>query len=431
LDKLLKSRALPIAAWCLYDWAAASYSIIVVTFIFATYFTTKVATDQIIGTYQWANAASLAGVIIALTSPLVGAIADHGGYHKRWLFFFTIVSVTATFLLWFAYPDVNYVYTTLACVVIGSIGFEVALVFYNSFLPVLAPRSHVGRVSGWGWGSGYLGGIVALSIALFVFVQGRAGWLDTSTSEQIRICGPFTAIWYLIFSIPIFIFVPEITTKSKPMGEAVRAGCKELFSTLKMLPREKNILIYLIAHMIYTDGLNTLFAFGGIYAAGTYGLSFEQVLMFGITMNITAGFGAISLGWVDDYLGSKLTIIISLACLTIFGLPLLVLHDKYVFWAVALFLCLFVGPVQSASRSLMVRLIEEKNMSAEMFGLYSLSGKITAFIGPWLLGLMTITFNSQRAGMATVIVFFVIGALLLLPVKVKQEKIVRVKKEAQ
>jgi UMF1 family MFS transporter len=171
--------------------------------------------------------------------------------------------------------------------------------------------------------------------------------------------------------------------------------------------------------MIYTDGLNTLFAFGGIYAAGTYGLSFEQVLLFGITMNVTAGIGAVSLGWVDDRLGSKLTVILSLCCLSLFGLPLLFLHDKYVFWAMALLLCLFVGPVQSASRSLMVRLIAEKNMSAEMFGLYSLSGKITAFIGPWMLGVMTVTFATQRAGMATVIVFFLIGALLMLPVKVQ------------
>lgn len=429
MSKLFNKQTLPVLAWCLYDWAAASFSIIVVTFIFATYFTTRVAENEITGTYQWANAASLAGIIIALTSPLVGAIADHGGHHKRWLFFFTMVSVIATFLLWFAYPDPNYIYTTLACVVIGSIGFEVALVFYNSFLPGLAPRAYIGRVSGWGWGSGYLGGILALTIALFVFVRGGSGWLDTVTYEQIRICGPFAALWFLIFSIPIFFLVPEINTKSKPMGEAVRAGCKELFSTLRKLPQEKNILMYLISHMIYTDGLNTLFAFGGIYAAGTYGLSFEQVLLFGITMNITAGLGAVTLGWVDDYLGSKLTIFVSLICLSIFGLPLLFLHDKYIFWAVALLLCLFVGPVQSASRSLMVRLISEKNMSAEMFGLYSLSGKITAFIGPWLLGVMTVTFASQRVGMATVLVFFTAGALLLIPVKVKYDPPLKVHKK--
>jgi MFS transporter, UMF1 family len=409
-----------IAAWCLYDWACSAFSIIVTTFIFATYFTTKVAENQIVGTYQWANATSLAGVIIAFSSPLFGAIADHSGHHKRWLAFFTWVCIISTALLWFSYPNPKSVYFVLTCVVIGTIGYEVSQVFYNAFLPTLAPRDYLGRISGWGWGSGYLGGIVALSIALIVFVRTQFSWLDTQTAEQIRICGPFVALWYALFSLPLFFLVPPIHATSNPLPQAIRAGWHELMTTIKKLPREKNILLYLISHMIYTDGLNTLFAFGGIYAAGTYGLSFEEVLLLGITMNITAGIGAISLGWMDDYLGSKLTVMVSLFFLTILGIPLLFLHNKYLFWAVALLLCIFVGPVQSASRSLMVRLISTKEASAEMFGLYALSGKITAFIGPWSLGLMTLFFGSQRVGMATVLVFFVVGGLLLLPVRVER-----------
>lgn len=409
-----------IIAWCLYDWAAGSFSIIVTTFVFATYFTTSIAENKILGTFQWANATSLAGLIIALTSPLFGAIADHGGYHKRWLLVFTLMCVISSALLWFAYPNISAVYFTLTCVVIGTIGLEVALVFYNSFLPHLAPKPYLGRISGWGWGSGYLGGILALTIALFVFVRTKFGWLDTQTSAQIRICGPFVAIWYLVFSLPFFFIVRDIPSTSKPLPKAVKAGWRELMSTLRKLPKEKNILMYLIAHMIYTDGLNTLFAFGGIYAAGTYGLSFEEVLMFGITMNITAGLGAVLLGWVDDYFGSKETVITSLIFLTILGTPLLFLHDKYFFWGMALLLCVFVGPVQSASRTLMVHLIEDKEMSAEMFGLYALSGKITAFIGPWLLGLLTITFDSQRVGMSIIMLFFAVGALLMLPVRVNK-----------
>ena len=217
----------------------------------------------------------------------------------------------------------------------------------------------------------------------------------------------------------MFLFVPALTSGKKPLPKAVRAGWRELISTLKKLPKEKNIFLYLISHMIYTDGLNTLFAFGGIYAAGTYGLPFEEVLVFGLTMNIAAGIGAISLGWVDDLLGSKTTVVLSLICLTILGMPILFLHEKYIFWAFALSLSLFVGPVQSASRTMMVRLIANKEMSTEMFGLYALSGKITAFIGPFLLGWMTFLFDSQRVGMATILAFFVIGALLLIPVRVK------------
>jgi UMF1 family MFS transporter len=204
------------------------------------------------------------------------------------------------------------------------------------------------------------------------------------------------------------------------LPQAVRAGWHELIATLRKLPQEKNILLYLISHMIYTDGLNTLFVFGGIYAAGTYGLSFEEVLLLGITMNITAGIGAITLAWMDDYLGSKPTIILSLMGLILFGIPLLLLRHKTAFWIVALCLCVFVGPVQSASRSLMVRLIAHKKSSAEMFGLYALSGRITAFIGPWLLGTLTLISGSQRVGMAIVIIFFALGAILLLPVQVQK-----------
>lgn len=411
-----------IIAWCMYDWACAAFSIIVTTFIFATYFTSKIAESQIIGTYQWANATSIAGLIIAFSSPLFGAIADHGGHHKRWLFFFTWIAILFSALLWFAYPSQHYVYFTLGCVIMGTIGYEVALVFYNSFLSSLAPKEYLGRVSGWGWGCGYLGGILALTIALFLFVKTEVPWLNTQNAEQIRICGPFTALWIAIFSLPLFLWVPNIHSESHPLPQAVRAGFKELLQTLKKLPREKNILIYLISHMVYTDGLNTLFAFGGIYAAGTYKLPFEEVLLFGITMNITAGIGAVSMSWVDDYLGSKITIILSLILLTIFGIPLLLLENKYLFWGMALVLCLFVGPVQSASRSLMVRLIESRdNISAEMFGLYALSGRITAFIGPWLLGVTTLYFGTQRAGMATVLVFFVVGGILLLPVRMEED----------
>lgn len=417
---MINRKSLPaIIAWCLYDWACASFSIIIVTFIFSTYFTTKIAENTILGTYQWANATSIAGVIIALSSPLFGAIADYGGHHKRWLFFFTALCVINVSLLWFAYPTPSVIPYTLTFVILATIGYEVAQVFYNAFLPGLSTEAYLGRISGTGWGSGYLGGILALSIALIVFVKGNWLGLNTENGAQIRICGPYVGLWYAVFSLPIFFLVPSITTASHPLPQAVRAGWKKLGATLKELPKEKNILMYLISHMIYTDGLNTLFAFGGIYAAGTFGLSFEEVIIFGITMNITAGLGAILLGWMDDLIGSKATIIVSLICLSIIGVPMVLLQNKYIFWAMALFLSIFVGPVQSASRSLMVRLIISKNMSAEMFGLYALSGKITAFIGPWLLGLATITFGSQRAGIATVLVFFIIGAVLLVPVKVE------------
>ena len=411
-----KNSRLAIVSWCLYDWACASFAIIVTTFIFATYFTLHIADNPIRGTYLWANATAIAGIIIAIASPLFGAIADHGGDHKKWLLFFTSVAVICTSLLWFAYPSPSSIYFTLICVVLGTIGYELSQVFYNVFLPAIADKKYLGRISGWGWGSGYLGGIVALTVALMFFIKSSSTWFNHVTFEQVRICGPFAGAWYALFALPMFLFVPSIMQNKKTLIQATKLGTSELISTIKKLPRQKNILLYLFSHMIYADGLNTLFAFGGIYAAGTFGLTFEEVLLFGITMNITAGIGAILLGHLDDKLGSKRTIILSLMCLIVIGAPMLFLHHKYIFWAVALGLCLFVGPVQSASRSLMVRLIADKNAKGEMFGLYALSGRITAFVGPWLLGEMTMRSGSQRVGMATIFAFFLFGMLTLLPV---------------
>lgn len=415
-----RQSLIAIISWCLYDWACASFAVIVMTFIFAIYFTSKVAINPVVGTYQWANASALAGIIIAFLSPVMGAVADYGGYHKAWLFFFSVIAVICTALLWFAYPSPHYVYYTLACVVIGTIGYEVGLVFYNSFLGDLAPKSYLGRISGWGWGSGYLGGICALTIALVFFVKSNTHLLDTATSEHIRICGPFSALWFAIFALPLFFFVQSKAVSPKPLTQAVSVGCRELWKTIKQLPKDKNIFIYLISHMIYTDGLNTLFTFGGIYAAGTYGLNFEEVLLFGISMNIIAGIGAIVMGWMDDFLGSKFTVMLSLIVMTLLGTPLLFLHSKYLFWFMALLVCIFVGPVQSASRTLMVRLMRTRNLSTEMFGLYSLSGRITAFIGPWILGELTLLFNSQRVGMSVIMAFFALGAMLLIPVKAQE-----------
>jgi UMF1 family MFS transporter len=407
-----QGRKCIITAWCIYDWAAAAFPIIVTTFIFATYFTTGIAANEIKGTYQWANATALAGVLIAVLSPIFGAIADYSGRHKRWLLFFTLICIISTALLWYAKPEINYVYYTLTCVVIGTIGLEIAHVFYNSFLAHIAPRDYIGRISGWAWGLGYVGGIITLSIALFVFVKNPPSWLNASTAEQIRICGPWAAIWFAFFSLPLFLIVPDIPSSRLSMPQAIKRGFRELGSTIASLPQQKNLLIYLLAHLIYIDGLNTLFAFGGIYAAGTFHMQLSEIILLGITMNVSAGLGAILLAWVDDYLGSKPTILISLVCLIIFGTAILFVKTSAMFWCLGLLLTLFVGPVQAASRSLMVHITPE-DKSTEMFGLYAFSGRITAFVGPWLLGAMTLYFQSQRAGMATIMLFLIVGGVLM------------------
>lgn len=401
-----------IAAWCAYDWGLSAYPVIITTFIIATYFTSKIAVDPIMGTHQWGNATALAGIIIAIFSPIFGAIADHGGHHKSWLGVFTVITIISAGLLWYAYPSMNYINFTLACVVLGTVGHNICMVFYNALLPNLSPPDYVGRISGWGWGLGYLGGLAALTIALYGFVEPKPAWLNAATFEQIRICGPLVAVWFAIFAFPLFIVTPEYSTNNLSMLPAIREGLKNLSHTLKTLPQQKTVLLFLIAQMIYIDGLNTIFAFGGIYAAGTFHLDMTQVILFGIAMNVFAGIGSIVFAWVDDYCGAKFMILLSLVLLTIFGLGVVLIKTVFEFWVFAGLLSLFVGPVQSSSRSLMAHLVT-KEKATEMFGLYVFSGKVSTFIGPWVLGMMTLYFNSQRVGMASILIFFVIGASIL------------------
>ncbi|MFI4955154.1 MAG: MFS transporter [Gammaproteobacteria bacterium] len=409
-NKLLNLKA--IIAWGSYDWGISAFPVIVTTFVIATYFTSEIAVNEIVGTHQWGNAMALAGIIIAILSPISGAIADYGGHRKYWLGAFTSLLIISSALLWYAYPGINSVNFTLACVILGTIGLNIGMVFYNALLPGLAPADYVGRISGLGWGLGYFGGLVVLLIAFYAFVSAKPAWLDVAAFEQIRICGPLVAVWTLLFVLPLFWMVPDYSASRYSMWQAIRGGSQEFISTLKTIRQQKTIFTFLLAQMIYTDGLNTLFAFGGIYAAGTFNMTLSEVLVFGIVLNAFAGLGSIVFSWLDDFLSSKFTILLSLAFLVILVLGLVLVTSKSAFWILACLLSLFIGPVQSSSRSLMTHLIP-KEKATEMFGFYVLSGKVTTFIGPWLFGFVTFQFNSQRVGMASTIIFFLIGASIL------------------
>lgn len=409
-----------IIAWALYDWAVSAFSTVVITFIFAAYFTSEIASNKIIGTKQWGYAMALAGIITVVLSPIFGAIADHSGRRKLWLAAFTILLIISSALLWYAKPELSQVHFTLACVIAGVVGIEISQVFYNALLPNVSPPEFLGRISGWGWGSGYLGGLIALSVCLFGFVKAEPSWLNTTTAEHVRICGPVVALWTTIFCLPLFFLVPDHLPTHLNAREAIFRGLKSLSNTLKTLPRQKNILLFLIGRMIYMDGLNTIFAFGGIYAAGTFGMTLSEVIEFGIIMNVAAGLGAAIFAWIDDMIGAKRTISIALIALLVLGTAIVLTHSVIMFWIFAAILSLFFGPVQAASRSLMARLSPPEKVT-EMFGLYTFSGKVTAFIGPWLLGTITLYFNSQRAGIASVVPFFIIGVCVLYFVKEPQK----------
>ncbi|MEE8517385.1 MAG: MFS transporter [Alphaproteobacteria bacterium] len=412
------SRTAPrraVFSWCVYDWANSAFSTVIVTFVFAAYFSQSVAESVILGTAQWGWAVSASGLAIAILSPIFGAIADQGGGNKPWLAGFTVLCVIATALLWFTEPDPRFALWALVCFAIANMAQEMGYVFYNAMLPNLAPIGRLGRVSGWGWGLGYLGGMICLILTLVVFVRPDAPLfgLDKEQAEHIRVVGPLAAIWFAVFAVPLFLFTPDRPAIGAPLGQAARDGISNLIRTLRQVRRHANIARFLLARLIYIDGLNTMFAFGGIYAAGTFGMGPAEILEFGIALNITAGLGAASFAWIDDWIGAKRTILIALAGLIGFGTSILLVEDKTLFWILVLFLGIFMGPAQAASRSLMARLAPPQQVT-EMFGLFALSGKITAFVGPAIFASVTLAFDSQRAGMATVIVFLLVGGLMML-----------------
>ncbi len=213
---------------------------------------------------------------------------------------------------------------------LATVGFEVACVFYNALLPAVAPPAYIGRVSGWGWGLGYVGGIVCLAIVLFGSVLNPTPpfGLDRASAEHVRIAGPFSALWYALFALPLFLFVPEPKVDAVKMGRAVREGVADLWHTVKTLRQHRGIAWFLLANMIYTDGLTTLFAFGGIYAAGTFGMTLDEVIMFGIALNLTAGIGGFGFAWIDDRIGARPTVMIGLASLIATGGAMLVIESK-------------------------------------------------------------------------------------------------------
>lgn len=407
-----------VFSWCLFDWANSSFPTVIGTFVFSVYFARGIYGDETAGSAAWGYALSLSGLLVAILSPVVGAVADNTGRLKPWLFFFMVATIVPTALLWQAAPEVAYVAFALAMVIAASVMFELATVFYNALLPSVAPRHMMGRVSGWGWGLGYFGGLACLALCLVGFVQPAEPWFGVGTEDaaNIRATAVVVAVWFLVFSLPLFLFTADKPATGLSVRAAVGQGLRALVNTVREVRAYGQVVRFLIASALYRDGLSTLFAVGGLYAAGTFGLSFEQILIFAIGLNVTAGLGAGGFAWIDDRVGSKPTVLIALVGLMLIGVPILLIDDQMLFIGLALVLGIFVGPAQAASRTLMARL-SPAHMETEFFGLYALTGRAVAILGPLAFAFATDLTGSQRVGMGTILVWFAIGGLILLSVR--------------
>jgi len=443
-----------VVAWIFFDWAAQPFFTLVTTFVFAPFFASALASDAAEGQALWGYATGLAGLAIALLSPLLGGIADRTGPRKPWIAVFGAMLVAGSAMLWYAKPGSPWaVPIALAGFVIGTIGAEFATIFNNAMMTRLVPPERLGRLSGTGWAVGYLGGLISLALTLgFLAADPHTGktlvglsplfGLDAAAREGDRFSGPLTALWFVIFVAPMFLLTPDSPRTGIPLKEAASGGFSHLKATIAELPSLPGLGRFLLANMIYQDGLVALFAFGGIYGAGVFGWQTIELGVFGILLTITGTFGAWLGGKLDDRLGGKPVILGSITCLLFACIGILSLGPgqvafvipaappvpgdglfaslpEKVYLALGLLIGLVAGPLQASSRSMLARIAPPARIG-EFFGLFALAGKVTSFLGPTLVALATSLFASQRAGLAVLIGFFLTGAWLIAGVKVKR-----------
>ena len=429
-----------IWGWMLFDWAQQPFHTLIITFVFAPYFAAYVAPDAVTGQAMWGYAIGIGGFFIAILAPFLGAYADATGPRKPWIFGLTVLGFLGCFALWNATPNASSLGPIMIAVAVALIGVEFAAVFNNAMMPTLVPRSELGKLSGSAWGLGYLGGLVSLIIVLgLLAAQPGSGktllgldplfGFSAAGHEGDRAAGPLTALWMAVFMIPLFLFTPDTPRVAARKG-AVRETLVELGQTLRSLPRQTSFFSFLMSSMIYRDSLNALYAFGGIYAAGVLKWSIIDIGIFGIIGNIAGALGAWFGGRMDARFGPKPVIVIcivvlSFACLAIIsttpteaffvtvrsadapsGLP------SIVFYIAGAMIGAAGGSLQAASRTLLVDQVHPNDVG-KAFGLYALSGRATAFIGPLAIAWATAISDSQRVGVTPIIVLFVVAALLL------------------
>ncbi|WP_144671739.1 MFS transporter [Arthrobacter sp. U41] len=427
-----------ILAWAAWDWGSAAFNAVMTTFVFTVYLTSNAFGGEDQASAVLGGALAIAGAAIALLAPVTGQRSDTGGHRKLWLGVNTAVVALLTALCFFVFPRPEFLLLGVTLIALANVFFEFAGVNYNAMLTQISTPRNIGKVSGFGWGMGYLGGIVALLAVLQLFVQPTFEWFGASTADSlnIRLVAVFSALWFFIFALPVLFAVPELPRSKQGAGLGFLASYGLLVRRIKAIYRTSPHTIYfLLASAVFRDGLAAVFTFGGIIAAGTFGFELKDVIFFAIFGNVVAAVGAVIGGFLDDRIGPKAVITGSLIGLLVSGTAILVLgNDNHsflgmewsgatTFWIFGLFLCLFVGPAQSSSRAYLARLAPAGE-SGELFGLYATTGRAVSFLAPALFTLciaiaapLVEPGEAQRWGILGIMAVLLAGLLLLLPVK--------------
>lgn len=412
-----------VFAWSLWDWGSAAFNAVVTTFVFTVYITQPAFGEEHVVSAQLGTALFIAGVIVALLAPVTGQLSDAAGKRKLWMGVNTLIVVASIAALVLVAPEQQYLMLGLVLLAIGTVAFEFASVSYNAMLSQISTNKNVGRVSGFGWGMGYIGGIVLLAILLVGFIFPETGWFGVTAEDgwNVRVAMVIAALWFAASAIPVFFAVPEVSPdpEYKPGFKGIVSAYGNLFKLVGDLWRTaRGTLKFLIASAVFRDGLAGVFTFGGVIAARSFGFDSTTVIVFAIAANLVAGLATIAAGYIEDRTGAKAIMVWSIVLMVISAMVLFIFAPlgTWVFWVFGLLLCIFVGPVQSASRSFLSRLIPE-GREGEIFGLYATTGRAVSFLAPAAFTISVTLGGEVLYGILGIALVLLVGLFMLLPVK--------------
>lgn len=399
-----------VIAWAFWDWGQQAFQTVILTFVFSVYITSAVAPNDEIGSTRLGSAQTIAGIAIALLCPVMGVLADRVGRRRQMLGISTAALAIAITAMFWVQPDPSYLTLAVWLMAVASVVSEIATVFYYGMLLQVSTPATYGRVSGMGWGLGYLGGLVALVACLFLFVLGK-------DADSIRYVALFCAAWTVIFCGPVILIGPN--TPKPEGGEPF-----SFFGAYRDIARrigdlwhhQRSLLHFFVASAIFRDGLGAVFAFAGVIAAGSFGFSSEEVIYLGIAANLVAGVATWVMGGVDDRLGPRRLIVGGLSIMILACLAVFLVDGSVAFWTCAIIISICVGPLQSASRSMLAR-FTEPGVENENFGLYATSGRAVSFLSPFAFTVAISLGGDQKAGILGIVVVLLIGLLAFLPLR--------------
>ncbi|MBS0469569.1 MAG: MFS transporter [Proteobacteria bacterium] len=439
-------------SWAMFECARIPYVLLVTIYLFAPYFTKVVIGDPVRGQIIWSAISSWGGLATAVAAPFLGAIADIGGRRKRWIFVYTVIMVVSMTALWIATPHAssNEILLLAAAIIAANFAYEFSSVFHNAMLPTIAPHERVGPLSGLGLSLGNLAGVILLGFMIVAFsAPGHVDWpfvpshplfgVDQAAHDPERLTGPISGLWLLIFSLPLFLFTPDKPSAGIPIGEQMRRGVRAVWQTVLSLRRYRNVGMYLLARIFFNDGMGAVLLFGGIYAAVTFDWGPLTMMVYGIELSVFAVLGGYVGGWLDNALGSKRAIFVSVGgTLIFFCLSLTMAPDRILWfipydvhaapinampffntWPQLIYLGIVNGVAvlitagYANARTMMARLAPPEKMT-EFFGLMSLSGTAATPFANASVTAMTALTMSQRGGLLAITFFLVVGLILMI-----------------